>query len=362
VPVGMYVGDEEMERVRSQIQGGDAHQAHAKPRAHEPVTACSGLHYRGRVPDSALANPARFRAMGTDVEVLAVGAGDAAMATLGALAADALEAREAKWSRFRPTSELCRLNDAAGVPVVVSTDTFTLIARAVDAWRATGGRYDPTVLAALEAAGYDRDFDEVPRTGVDEGGADAPAPGCSTVELDQLVSAVRLPRGVALDLGGIGKGFAADEVSRELLAANVPGVRGVLVNLGGDLRARGDAPTPHGWVIDVDDPLGTERTGLLAFAEGAIATSTKLRRAWTRGDRTLHHLIDPRTGAPAESGLASVTVVAGEAWRAEVLAKAAFVAGRADGRALIERSGATGLLVTDDGDVVELSGLATFRP
>ena len=103
------------------------------------------------------------------------------------------------------------------------------------------------------------------------------------------------------------------------------------MNLGGDLRARGDAPPPHGWVVDVDDPLATGRTGLLALAEGAIATSTKLRRAWARGDRTLHHLIDPRTGAPAESGLASVTVVAGEAWRAEVLAKAAFVAGRDDG-------------------------------
>ena len=96
---------------------------------------------------------------------------------------------------------------------------------------------------------------------------------------------------------------------------------------------------------------------------GAVATSTKLRRHWTRGDRTLHHLIDPRTGEPAESGLASVTVVAGEAWRAEVLAKAAFVAGAADGAALIEAAGATGMLVTDDGDVVELDGLGpSFRP
>jgi len=148
--------------------------------------------------------------MGTDVEVLALGADDAVMAQLGALAADALEAREAKWSRFRPTSELCRLNDAAGAPVVVSPDTFALIGRAVDAWRDTGGRYDPTVLAALEAAGYDRDFDDVTRTGATVSGAHPPVPGCAGVELDRLVSAVRLPRGVALDLGGIGKGEAAD--------------------------------------------------------------------------------------------------------------------------------------------------------
>ena len=188
-------------------------------------TARSELRYGGRVPDPALASPARFRAMGTDVEVLAVGAGDDAMTTLGVLAADALEAREARWSRFRPTSELCRLNDAAGAPVVVSTDTFT---------RDRAGRRRvarrPVVATTRRCSprsrrpGYDRDFDAVARTGVDRGAAEAaPAPGCADVELDPFVSAVRLPPGVALDLGGIGKGFAADEVSAELLAAGVPG-------------------------------------------------------------------------------------------------------------------------------------------
>jgi FAD:protein FMN transferase len=232
----------------------------------------------------------------------------------------------------------------------------------VSAWRDTCGRYDPSVLNALEAAGYDRDFDAVSRGGAAVSVAAAAAPGCAGIELDDLVSAVRLPPGVALDLGGIGKGAAADDVSTELLDARLPGVRGVLVNLGGDLRARGEAPSPHGWVVAVDDPLATGRTGLLALAEGAIATSTKLRRTWTRGDRTLHHLIDPRTGAPAESGLASVTVVAGDARRAEVLAKAAFIAGLGDGRSLIESAGATGLVVTDGAEVVELDGLSAFRP
>ena len=232
--------------------------------------------------DAPLATAARFRAMGTDVEVLAVGADASGMARLGALAADALEAREARWSRFRPSSELCRINDTAGAPVVVSPDTFNLIALAVDAWRATDGRYDPTVLAALQAAGYDRDFDAVARDGGHPVGVHPTVPGCDGVELDRVVSAVRLPRGVALDLGGIGKGYAADVVSAELLEARVPGVRGILLNLGGDLRARGDAPEPDGWVVDVDDPLGTGRTGLVALAEGAVATSTRLRRAWPR--------------------------------------------------------------------------------
>jgi thiamine biosynthesis lipoprotein len=300
--------------------------------------------------------------MGTDVEVLAVGADADAMAALGARAADALEAREARWSRFRPTSELCRLNESAGAPVVVSASTYSLIARAVGAWRDTSGRYDPTVLAALEAAGYDRDFDAVARHDLGAAPDHTNVPGCGDVELDDVVRSVRLPPGVALDLGGIGKGAAADEVSQELLDLGAPGVTGVLVNLGGDLRARGEAPAPHGWVVAVDDPLHTGRTGLLALARGAIATSTKLRRTWTRGGRSLHHLIDPRTGAPAESGLASVTVVDGEAWRAEVLAKAAFVAGVDAGAALVADAGATGLMVTDGGEVVELDGVGGFRP
>jgi thiamine biosynthesis lipoprotein len=310
-----------------------------------------------------------FRAMGTDVEVFVLDGPDG----LEARAAPAIERLEAKWSRFRPTSELCRLNAAGGAPVVVSKETLTLIERAVDAWRATDGRYDPTVLGALEAAGYDRDFDAVraaPDTaaagtevaGTEVAGTDAgglPTPGCAGITVDSFIGTVRVPPGVGLDLGGIGKGFAADLVAVELQEA---GARGVLVNMGGDLRAVGDAPAPGAWVVEIDDPLATGRTGVVGLSAGAIATSTRLRRTWTRGGRALHHLIDPRTGLPAVSGVASITVIAGEAWRAEVLAKAAFIAGVDAGKALVEATGATGLFVTDAGEVVELAGLGGFRP
>ena len=293
--------------------------------------------------------------MGTDVTVLAVG-GPADFETR---AAGEIERLEAKWSRFRPTSELCCVNDAGGAPVIVSPETFALIERAVDAWRFTAGRYDPTILSALIAAGYDRSFDEL---NVDDATPPRPArpsPGCDGIVLDRVVSSVRLPPDVRLDLGGIGKGYAADLVARELVGK---GSRGVLVNLGGDLRALGDPPAPNGWVVEVEDPFGTGAAGMLAIAAGAIATSTRLRRAWTRAGRAMHHLIDPRTGEPAASGLVSATVVAGEAWKAEVLAKAAFVAGAVDGPRVVALAGATGLLVADDGTVDELHGLAPFRP
>ena len=174
---------------------------------------------------------------------------------------------------------------------------------------------------------------------------------------------MRLPPGVTLDLGGIGKGYAADEVSAELVDAAVPGVRGVLVNLGGDLRARGEAPAPHGWVVDVDDPLATGRTGLLALAGGAIATSTKLRRAWDAGGRVLHHLIDPahrrlrRIGSGLGDRRGRRRRGGPRCWPRRRSSPA-----RPTGARLVERAGATGLLVTDDGDVVELPGLDAFRP
>jgi thiamine biosynthesis lipoprotein len=297
---------------------------------------------------------ARFRAMGTDVTVLLVDAPPDAVDR----AAVELERLEAKWSRFRPTSELCALNDAAPNPVVVSPETFSVVELAVAAWRATDGLYDPSVLAAVVAAGYDRDFERVAREGAGPAQPARPAPGCGGIELDPTVRTVRLPAGVALDLGGIGKGYAADLVAAELVGL---GAHGVLVNLGGDLRAAGESPGEQGWVVEVDDPLGTGATGVLALATGAIATTTRLRRAWEREGTALHHVIDPRTGEPARSGLASVTVVAGDAWKAEVLAKAAFVAGARDGAEIVSAAGSTGLLVHDDGSVDELDGLAAFR-
>ncbi|MET9834012.1 FAD:protein FMN transferase [Streptomyces sp. NPDC006385] len=256
-----------------------------------------------------------------------------------------LEALETRWSRFRAHSELCLLNASPGRWVRLSTPTVCLISLAVRAWELTGGLFDPTVLPALEQAGYTRTFEAVPRD-LPTGAPDAPAaPGCAGIELRG--EWVRLPPGVRLDLGGIGKGYAADLVAAELMAA---GATGACVNLGGDVRTAGSAPGADSWVVAVEDEArpGTD-LAWLALAEGAVATSTRLRRRWHRQGRELHHLIDPGSGAPAISEVASVTVVAGEAHWAEVLAKAALIAGLPAGAALLEIYKVAGLLVTEDG-------------
>jgi thiamine biosynthesis lipoprotein len=174
------------------------------------------------------------------------------------------------------------------------------------------------------------------------------------------VRSVTLPPGVALDLGGIGKGFAADLVSAELLQ---DGATGACVNLGGDLRVRG-TPPDRAWIVAVEAEPGTtpERAPLcVALADGAVATTSSRRRAWRRAGRRQHHVIDPRTGRPVDAPPTSATVVAADAWQAEVLAKAAFVAGTpSEAERLLEPMRATGVLVDAAGTSRRLRGLGDF--
>jgi thiamine biosynthesis lipoprotein len=298
------------------------------------------------------ADPSRevhARAMGSDVHVLIVGGRDG----LGAAARARIEQLEARWSRFRPASEISRLNAGAGRPVLVSADTLTAVDVAVQAWRETGGAFDPTVLPALVALGYDRDFATVPGHQIGAVPAPRPAPGCAGIEIDWTVGAVTLPAGTAVDLGGIGKGLAADLVVAELIAA---GADGACVNLGGDLRTSGAAPTAAGWVVGVE-----HRPDLrIALSDGAVATSSSAKRRWSRDGAEVHHLVDPRYGQPAATGLTSVTVIAGSGARAEALTKAAFVAGAGRAAELVQQAGATGLLVADTGAVIPFAGIEAF--
>lgn len=288
--------------------------------------------------------------MGAAARVLVVGGP-------GGLAEEAVrrvEDLEARWSRFRPGSELSQLNERPGVPVIVSEETFGLVERAVSGWEATGGRFDPTVHDAVVAAGYDRSFELV---GPRAGGAPelaVGAPGCTGIVLDPVVRAVTLPTGARVDPGGIGKGYAGDLLVDELLAA---GAAGVLVDLGGDVRVAGEPPAGDAWVLGVEDPFDESgELARLALAAGAVATSSRRFRRWSAGGREVHHLLDPRTGEPASVDVASATVVAGEGWWAEVLTKAVFVAGMREGPALLARLGATGVVVSCGGDVAEIEG------
>jgi thiamine biosynthesis lipoprotein len=272
-----------------------------------------------------------FRAMGSDIELLVDAEGadrelDAAEAEFHRL--------EALLSRFQPESELSRLNRAGAIDA--GADLFRVVELALAARERTAGRFDPTVHDALVAAGYDRSFEQVDTDGTRAG---PPSPAGGGVRMDGR--RIELDPGVRLDLGGIGKGYAAERAA-ELLALAGP----CLVSAGGDVAVR-DGSWPVG--VETADGILT-----LELTRGGLATSGRDRRCWRRGGHELHHLIDPRTGAPADSDLVRVTVVASDAVDAEVEAKELFFAGSHEAA----RSEFPAVLVTEDGRTLLTGALA----
>jgi thiamine biosynthesis lipoprotein len=284
---------------------------------------------------------ARFGAMGGGAHVLVVGGPP----SLVSRARERIGELERSWSRFIVDSDLNRLNASSGGAVGVSPDLFRAVCKAVEAWELTGGLFDPTILETLRAAGYDRSFELV---GASD---DTPVPvagrGCADIELDTDERCVYLPSGCSLDLGGIGKGLAADIVVTELFRL---GAEGALVNIGGDVRVAGTSPYPGGWIIEIEDPSRPDERGVcVALADGAVATSSTLEKRWVRAGHVQHHLIDPRTGRSIATDIETATVIAAEGWWAEALTKAVFMLGIDEGLGLLERHGVHGLVFLDDG-------------
>lgn len=246
-----------------------------------------------------------FEALGTDCHLFGVGLQPVRLGQGRAW----VESMHRRLSRFLPESELSRLNARTGEWVRVSPELGALLRAALDAWRTSGGLVNAGVLEAMLAAGYTRPLRLGPTTG---GAASGPLPPLPEV-LEVGPGRARLQPGIGIDLGGLAKGWMADRLAGRL-GPNC------LVNLGGDLFARGPGPAGKGW------PVGVGGVTLLLRDQGA-ATSSSRRRRWERAGRTFHHLIDPRTGAPAGPGPAEVSVVSGSALEAEVGAKAALLLG-----------------------------------
>lgn len=282
-------------------------------------------------------------------------------------------ASEAELSRFRVTSGLSRLNAAAGQgPQRVSPTLQHVLGRALAAARDANGVFDPTVLTALQRAGYDRSFEllvaqeSLPPAAASCNGKHTlsnhgdepavPSSGWQQVTLDPIDGTVTLPAGLGLDLGGIAKGWTVDQATERL------GVHGAaLVDAGGDIRVS-DAPGGKPWPVAIADPFDASHDlGVLHLAAGAVATSTVGRRHWQHDGRPMHHLIDPRRGEPCQSDLHTVTVLAPTAVQAEVAAKVALILGKQDGQAYLERQGWPGLFVGFDG-AQQIIGALTIEP
>jgi len=288
--------------------------------------------------------PHRFRAMGTEVHVLLRSARKKEGAQL-------VEELFAEWegllSRFRPESELSRLNESAGRPVRVGAILLDAVEAALAAAEATGGLFDPTLHDELVRLGYSRTFDEI-ETDQPSGCRRRGGGAWRRVVVGRDARVVVLPPGCRLDLGGIAKGMAVD-AALERLAQH--GITPALVSAGGDLAVRGVPAGARAWHIRVGERLDAP---VVALARGALATSGTARRRWRQGSVVRHHLLDPRTGDPADSGLSQVTAAAASCREAEVAATAAFGAGAVRAARLLERNGVSGLLETADGRLIQV--------
>jgi FAD:protein FMN transferase len=264
----------------------------------------------------------QFRALGTTAVVAT--ADDALAGDACAAVERELEAIDRACSRFRPDSELSRVNGARGERVAVGPLLLEALRVALDGARGSEGLVDPTVGGSLSAAGYDSTFRVVAaRDGETFRARFVRVPGWQIVELDEQAGTVRVPAGVELDLGATAKALACDRAATA--AAAVAG--SVLVALGGDIAVAGDAPE-GGWSVRISDdhavPLDSPGP-TVALAGGGLATSSTTVRRWRSGRTELHHLVDPRTGRPTESPWRTVSVAAETCVDANVASTASFM-------------------------------------
>jgi thiamine biosynthesis lipoprotein len=266
-----------------------------------------------------------FAAMNTRVVLAA--SGDPTRVQNGfSHARQCVEQYAAQFTRFQETSELSRLNRAAGGWFNVSPEMFEVLQQARALYVETQGLFNPAILDALEHVGYDASMDVVC---VRADNSFTPHPivlpaDFQAVSFHAAQRAVWLPEGMRVDLGGVAKGWIAEQAARVLAQyADV-----CAVNAGGDMFTIGLSENESAWEIELEDPRDSKQTlAVLRVPPGAVATSSVNKRKWKQGAQERHHLIDPRTGLPAATDWLSVTVMAPHATVAEVFAKALLLAG-----------------------------------
>jgi thiamine biosynthesis lipoprotein ApbE len=296
---------------------------------------------------------ASFSALGTGAAVTVLD--ERALPAAHAIVLDELRSIDEACSRFRDDSELTSLNRSAGAPFAASPLLLEALVVAVYAAARTDGDVDPTVGRSLGALGWNSDFTvvvarrgETPRLRL------VPAAGWQRIRIDRWKGTVRIPAGVEIDLGATAKALAADRCAQRVHAATG---KGTLVNLGGDIAVAGAAPA-GGWPILVTDDHRSDATAdgqTVAIAAGGLATSsTTVRRRRTGGTET-HHIVDPRSGAPAVEIWRTVSVAARTCVEANTASTSAIVRGEG-AIGWLERAGLPARLVRPDGTTVTTAG------
>lgn len=281
----------------------------------------------------------------------------AALSDATDIALDVLDQVDTACSRFRPDSDLSRVNRAGGRHTV-SPVLIGAVRLALEAAQDTDGLVDPTLGELLVAAGYDRTFTQLPSVGPDPGALPVPPASWRQIRVVDDVT-LEVPDHAGLDLGATGKAYAADLVAR--LVAQETG-SGVLASLGGDIATVDDGP----WPVTIATTrarldAGDVTTTVLLPGGLGLSTSSVLARGWVAGGSRWHHLLDPRSGRPADGPWVSVTAFGHTATSANVATTAAIVLG-ADALGWLEQRGVAALLVAADGRTTRTTGWLELAP
>ena len=252
-------------------------------------------------------------------------------------------------NRFRPDSEISRINAQPATTFEVSETMARCLQAALRSASVTNGLCDPTTLVALRALGYDRDFDELASATIDVTSS-SPTPGIEAISFDEDTRLLALERGCELDRGARAKALVADLVVSELRERG-----GIVVEIGGDVALHGRGPSGP-WVVGVSDSLHlTGKEPRVSLTSGGIATSSCTARTWRAGGRIMHHIIDPRTGVCAEGPYATATVSAEDCVTANAFATASLLWGE-DASYHVAQAGWSARLVRHDGSVEFVGG------
>jgi len=263
-------------------------------------------------------------------------------------------ANEQALSRFRPNSELSQLNARSGRWVYVSDLLWDVLTLALQMAAITNARFDPTILAALEQSGYTVSYEQLGSNNhsLHPASSERFAGQWTAVEVDEERRSVCLPVGVRVDLGGIAKGYTAQQAVEKLQSFGP-----CLVDAGGDLTA-GSSPQGYpGWPVAISAPWDGgdfEPVDLFTawLAHKSLATSGVDYRTWQRNGRVAHHLIDPATGETAVTDGLTVTILADDAITAEAWATATLISGSNTGMDTLLEADLAGLMVLKNGQVL----------
>jgi thiamine biosynthesis lipoprotein len=216
----------------------------------------------------------------------------------------------------------------------------------------TAGDFNPTLLPSVVNIGY---TESLVRQGHQTKLTEDAHPFETLDEIVITADSVQLPKGMTLDSGGIGKGFAADVIAAAVMNS---GARGVMVSMSGDVAVAGEAPQEGGWLLGVEDPFNEdEQVEIIRLVEGAVVTSSQRKKRFG----AKHHLIDPRTGTSAKTNIQTVSVIASTGARAEVLAKSGFLRSPNEFLAWLPSVGGAGMVIDNSGDRAESSNWAAYH-